>query len=61
MAEFLVLDKAPNYNAILGRGTLNEIRAAISTCNLTIRFPTPMALGRLKETKWKQDTATLEL
>ena len=34
MAEFRVLDKAPNYNAILGRDNLNEIRATISTCNL---------------------------
>ena len=48
MAEFLVLDKAPNYNAIIGRGTFNEIRAVISTCSLTIRFPTPHGIGEVR-------------
>ena len=51
MAEFLVLDKAPNYNAILRRGTLNEIRAAISTCSLTMRFPTPHSIGEVRGNK----------
>ena len=48
IAEFLVLDKTPNYNAILGRGTLNKIKAAISTCSLTIRFPTPHGIGEVR-------------
>ncbi|KAM7488990.1 hypothetical protein LguiB_026474 [Lonicera macranthoides] len=53
IAKFLVLDKAPHYNVILGRDTLNEIRAAISTCSLTIRFLTPHRVGEVRENQVK--------
>ena len=31
LAEFLILDRSPNYNIILGRRTLNKIKSAVST------------------------------
>lgn len=41
MADFLILDKTSNYNIILGRGILNEIKSAIFTYHLVMRFPPP--------------------
>ncbi|XP_058211645.1 uncharacterized protein LOC131323822 [Rhododendron vialii] len=36
------------YNAILGRTTLNKIRAIISTYHLMMKFPTPEGIGCIK-------------
>nr|XP_018685570.1 PREDICTED: uncharacterized protein LOC108953557 [Musa acuminata subsp. malaccensis] len=40
IATFLVVDLPTAYNAILGRPTLNKIRAVISTYYQTVKFPT---------------------
>ncbi|XP_065050275.1 uncharacterized protein LOC135680323 [Musa acuminata AAA Group] len=40
MTTFLVVDLPTAYNAILGRPTLNKVRAVVSTYYQTIKFPT---------------------
>jgi hypothetical protein len=45
MVEFLVVDTHSSYNAILGRKTLNTIRAVISPAFLKIKFPTSNGIG----------------
>ena len=51
LADFLILDKAPSHNVILGRSTLNKIRVAVSTCTLTMKFPTPHGVGEIRGTQ----------
>ncbi|XP_065007567.1 uncharacterized protein LOC135638383 [Musa acuminata AAA Group] len=41
MSTFLVVDLPTAYNAILGRPTLNKIRAVVSAYHQTVKFPTP--------------------
>jgi hypothetical protein len=38
--EFLVVDCPSAYNVIIGRPTLNKLRAVTSTYHLLVRFPT---------------------
>ncbi|XP_064947540.1 uncharacterized protein LOC103974979 [Musa acuminata AAA Group] len=45
MTTFLVIDLPAAYNAILGRPTLNKIRAVVSTYYQTVKFPTPAGTG----------------
>ncbi|XP_064941343.1 uncharacterized protein LOC135594762 [Musa acuminata AAA Group] len=40
MTTFLVIDLPAAYNAILGRPTLNKVRAVVSTYYQTMKFPT---------------------
>nr|XP_009409681.1 PREDICTED: uncharacterized protein LOC103991866 [Musa acuminata subsp. malaccensis] len=40
MTTFLVVDLPTAYNAILGRSTLNKVRAVVSIYYQTIKFPT---------------------
>ena len=46
--EFLVVDCPSAYNVIIGRPTLNKLRAVTSTYHLLIRFPTEHGIGELK-------------
>jgi hypothetical protein len=46
--EFLVVDCPSAYNVIIGRPTLNKLRAVISTYHLLVRFPTEHGIGELK-------------
>lgn len=48
MVEFMVIDQ-PNiaYNVILGRPTLNEFQAIVSTYYLKIKFPIRGGVGKL--------------
>ena len=39
MVEFLIVDKPPVYNVILGRPTLNTLKAVILTYHLVMKFP----------------------
>ncbi|GMN57046.1 hypothetical protein TIFTF001_026149 [Ficus carica] len=39
IVEFLVIDKPSVYNAILGRPTLNALKAVVSTYHLALKFP----------------------
>ncbi|KAL5551413.1 hypothetical protein UlMin_001589 [Ulmus minor] len=46
--EFVVVDCPSSYNAIIGRPTLNAIRAVTSTYHLLVKFPTVGGIGTLK-------------
>ena len=43
-----MVDVPSVYNVILGRPTLNQARAVVSTYNLVIKFPTPQGTEVLK-------------
>ncbi|XP_064979721.1 uncharacterized protein LOC135622020 [Musa acuminata AAA Group] len=47
MTTFLVVDLPTTYNAILGRPTLNKVRAIISTYYQTVKFPTHAGVGEV--------------
>ncbi|XP_009405170.2 uncharacterized protein LOC103988354 [Musa acuminata AAA Group] len=47
MSTFLVVDLPTAYNAILGRPTLNKIRAVVSTYHQTVKFPTHTGIGEV--------------
>ncbi|XP_064941035.1 uncharacterized protein LOC135594623 [Musa acuminata AAA Group] len=53
MTSFLVVDLPTVYNAILGRPTLNKIRAVISTYYQTIKFPTRDGVGEVAGNSWE--------
>ncbi|XP_062147680.1 uncharacterized protein LOC133856606 [Alnus glutinosa] len=40
MVRFLIIDRPSAYNAILGRTTLNDLKAVTSTPHLSMKFPT---------------------
>jgi hypothetical protein len=46
--EFLVVDCLSAYNVIIGRPTLNKLRAVTSTYHLLVRFPTEHGIEELK-------------
>ncbi|GMN32862.1 hypothetical protein TIFTF001_049812 [Ficus carica] len=45
MVNFLVVDHPSVYNAIIGRPTLNAMRAVTSTYHLMMKFPTENGIG----------------
>jgi hypothetical protein len=45
--EFLVVDCPSTYNVIIGRPTLNKLRAVTSTYHLLVQFPTEHGIGEL--------------
>ncbi|XP_065050241.1 uncharacterized protein LOC103991910 [Musa acuminata AAA Group] len=47
ISTFLVVDLPTTYNAILGRPTLNKIRAVVSTYHQTVKFPTHAGTGEV--------------
>ncbi|XP_064944590.1 uncharacterized protein LOC135627573 [Musa acuminata AAA Group] len=47
MTTFLVVDLPAAYKAILGRSTLNKVRAVVSTYYQTIKFPTHAGVGEV--------------
>ncbi|XP_065049759.1 uncharacterized protein LOC135679706 [Musa acuminata AAA Group] len=47
MSTFLVVDLPIAYNAILGRPSLNKIRALVSTYHQTVKFPTHAGTGEV--------------
>jgi hypothetical protein len=46
--EFLVVDCPSAYNVIIGRLTLNRLRAVTLTYHLLVRFPTENGIGEMK-------------
>jgi hypothetical protein len=48
MADFLVIDRPSAYNAIIGRPTLNKLRAITSTYHLKMKFPTDHGIGEVR-------------
>ncbi len=48
MFKFLLVDRSSAYNAILGRTTLNDLKAVTSTLHLNIKFPTEREVGEVR-------------
>ncbi|XP_059663839.1 uncharacterized protein LOC132309562 [Cornus florida] len=48
MVDFVVVDCPSSYNFILGRTTLNAMKAITSTYHLLMRFPTEYGMGELR-------------
>ena len=46
--DFLVVDCPSTYNVIVGRPTLNHLRAVTSTYHLLVRFPIENGIGEMK-------------
>ena len=49
MVDFLIVNCPSFYNVILGRPTLNCLKAATSTYYLKVKFPTPNGVGEIHE------------
>ena len=47
MLDFLIIDCPSSYNVILGRPTLNRLKAVTSTYCLKVKFPTPYEIGEI--------------
>ena len=48
MVDFLLVDQPSAYNAIIGRPTLNALRAVVSTYHLAMKFPIGDQAGEVK-------------
>ncbi|KAF5465239.1 hypothetical protein F2P56_015264 [Juglans regia] len=48
MVEFLVVNAPLSYNAIIGKPTLNSLRAMTSTYHLKMKFSTPLGVGKIR-------------
>jgi hypothetical protein len=48
IVDFLVVDRPSAYNIIIGRSTLNKLRAITSTYHLMMKFPTKEGIGELR-------------
>ena len=46
--NFLVVDCASSYNAIIGRPTLNSWKVVTSTSHLSVKFPTEHRIGQVQ-------------
>ena len=46
--EFLVVQAPSAYNVLLGRPSLNKMRAVISTAHLRMKFPTTQGVGQVR-------------
>ena len=46
--EFIVVQAPSSYNVLLGRPSLNKMRAVISTEHLRMKFPTPQGVGLVR-------------
>ena len=52
MVDFLIVDCPLSYNVILGRLTLNHLKAVTSTYFLKVKLPTPMELEKSQGTNF---------
>ncbi|RRT39648.1 hypothetical protein B296_00023280 [Ensete ventricosum] len=48
MVPFMVVELPSAYNVIIGRPTLNKLRAVVSTYHRSIKFPTNMGPGEVR-------------
>ena len=48
MVDFLLVDQPSAYNAIIGRSTLNALRAVVSTYQLEMKFPARDRVGEVR-------------
>ncbi|XP_041004162.1 uncharacterized protein LOC121249525 [Juglans microcarpa x Juglans regia] len=49
MVDFLVVKAHSSYNVILGRPSLNQMRAVTSTYHLKVKFPTGSGVGEMRD------------
>jgi hypothetical protein len=49
MVDFLVINRPSAYNAIVGRPTLNKLKAATSTYHLMMKFPMEEGVGVVRD------------
>ncbi|XP_041004108.1 uncharacterized protein LOC121249463 [Juglans microcarpa x Juglans regia] len=62
MVDFLVVKAPSSYNAILGRSSLNQMKAVTSTYHLKVKSPTPSGVGEIRsEQKTANDCYTQEM
>lgn len=52
MVKFLLVDQPSAYNAIIGRVSLNELKAITSISHLKMKFPTSEEVGVVKGDQW---------
>jgi hypothetical protein len=52
MVKFLLIDRPLAYNAILGRTTLNELKAITSMSHLKMKFPIEHGVEEVKGDQW---------
>ena len=48
MVDFLLVNQPSTYNAIIGRPTLNALRAVVSTYHLAMKFPIEDLVGKVR-------------
>ena len=53
MVDFLLVDQAFVYNAIIGRLTLKSLLAVVSTYHLAIKFPMGDLVGKIRSDQAK--------
>ncbi|XP_072090653.1 uncharacterized protein [Arachis hypogaea] len=47
--DFIVIDVGSAYNALIGRTTLNRLKAVVSIPHLCMKFPTPKGIAMVRE------------
>jgi hypothetical protein len=52
MVKFLLIDRSSMYNAILGRTTLNKLKAITSTSHLKMKFLSEQGIGEVIRNQW---------
>ncbi|XP_042452677.1 uncharacterized protein LOC122037293 [Zingiber officinale] len=60
-STFIVVDSPSSYNVILGRPTLNEFRAAVSTFHQKIKFPVGEQVGEVRGEQWVSQRCYLDM
>ncbi|XP_024018771.1 uncharacterized protein LOC112090818 [Morus notabilis] len=57
MASFVVIKGGSQYNAVIGRPTLQALRAIISVYHQKVKFPTPNGVGEMKSNQYEARVA----
>ena len=53
MANFVVIKGGSQYNAVIGRPTLQALRAVTSIYHQKVKFPTPKGVGEIKSNQYE--------
>ncbi|XP_010096980.2 uncharacterized protein LOC21407623 [Morus notabilis] len=53
MANFVVIKGGSQYNAVIGRPTLQALRAITSVYHQKVKFPTPNGVGKMKSNQYE--------
>ncbi|XP_024021322.1 uncharacterized protein LOC112091560 [Morus notabilis] len=57
MANFVVIKGGSQYNAVIGRATLQVLRAITSIYHQKVKFPTPNGVGEIKNNQYEARVA----